>query len=426
MNWLTRNITGLRRHDGRKRLVSNVLALSVLQVSYYILPLITVPYLVRVLGAERFGLLAFAAAFNMYFVMLADVGFDLSATRAVALNRERLSVISEIFCSVTIIKTVVLIVGLGILLGMLAIFERFRAESAVFLCSYSVTVGQAYFPSWFFAGMERMKHITILNVISRLTFAVLIFFVVKGPEDYLYVPLLNALGFFIAATIATIIIVTKLKVELSLQPVSALIFRFKESVQFFVSRAAVSVIDNSNAFIIGLLLGNVAVGYYSAAEKLFKAMTALHMPLVNSLYPYMSNTRDIRAFRRIFSLATVGNLLLCLGVILFAYQIIALVYGPDFGPSATLLQLFAVLAGIMAPSALLGYPLLGALGHDGYANYSVIAAAGLHILLIVIAIPVISSELVIIFLIVSQLAALTIKVIGVRRHLSPVLKGEIS
>src|SRR5512138_96708 len=98
MNWLTKQISGLRRHDGRKRLVSNVFALSVLQFSYYVLPLITVPYLVRVLGAERFGLLMFAAAFNLYFVTLSDVGFDLSATRAIALCRERVESISEIFC----------------------------------------------------------------------------------------------------------------------------------------------------------------------------------------------------------------------------------------------------------------------------------------------------------------------------------------
>lgn len=423
MNWLTKQISGLRRHDGRKRLAANVFALSVLQFSYYVLPLITVPYLVRVLGAERFGLLMFAAAFNMYFVMLSDVGFDLSATRAIALCRERAESISEIFCSVTIIKTAVLLLGLAILLGMIALFDRFRADSAVFLCSYLVTVGQAYFPSWFFAGMEQMKMITILNLVARLTFALLIFVVVRSPQDYLYVPLLNALGFFAAAAISMVLVITKFKVRLSWQPVSVLMFRLRESLQFFASRAASSIIDNSNAFIIGIVLGNVTVGYYSAAEKLFKAMTALHMPLISSLYPYMSNSRDMRAFRRIFTLAAAGNVILCLLVILFSYQIIALIYGPAFEPSANLLRLFAVLAAIMAPSALLGYPLLGALGHTGYANYSTITAAVLHMLLLFLAIPVLSPELVIVFLCIAHLSALIIRVVGVRRHLSYALRG---
>jgi PST family polysaccharide transporter len=421
MNWLARQISGLRRHDGRKRLLSNVISLSFLQAANYILPLVTVPYLVRVLGTERFGLVMFAAALNMYFVVLSDVGFDLSATRAISLFRDRLDAVSEIFCSVTIIKTVVLLLGFVILGGLVLAVDRFRNEYAVFLLSYLVTIGQAYFPTWFFSGMEQMKLVTILNVTAKLIFALLIFIVVRKPDDYLYVPLLNAMGFIVAALISFVLVLRKFRVKLAIPPLAVLSSRFKVSVHFFVSRAAVSLYDNSNAFIIGLVLGNVAVGYYSAAEKLFKAMTALHTPLTNSLYPYMSKSRDIRAFRKIFSVAVAGNAIVCVVVILLAFQIVAVLYGPGYDQSARLLQLFAVAAGIMVPSALLGYPLLAALGHDGYANYSVVAAAIVHLLMLVLAIPVLTPQLVVVFLVVTQFMILSVRVIGVKRHLSTAL-----
>ncbi len=415
-------IINIFEDKNKKRLVENVFSLSMLQVANFILPLVTIPYLVRVLGAEKFGLVMFAYAFNQYFVMLIDFGFNLSATREIALSRNNPQRINAIFWSIIVIKTVFLMFGFIILLSVINYFDKFRIDYQIYLLSYGVAVGQAYFPVWFYQGMEKMKFVTLLNVIAKLIFALLLFIIVNKPDDYIYVPLMNSLGFITASLISFYLVKKVFKVKFVIPNLSFMILMIKKSSSFFISRAAVSFYTNSNAFVIGLVLGNVSVGYYTAAEKLFNAIGALYVPLNDSLYPYMSKRKDIKTYKQVFAVASASNLLLCCFIYLFSFEIISLIYGSGFEQSASLLKFFAILACIIVPSVLLGYPLLAALGYPGYANYSVVIAAAVHVLMLVIVIPILSLKLVVILLILTQLVVIVIRIVGVRKKLSGIWK----
>lgn len=364
----------------KKNLLENFISLGVLQIITYVIPLISLPYLSRVLGVEYFGVVFFAFAFMQYFIIFTDFGFGLSATREIAINRHNQNNLSNIFNSVTTLKLIFLLISFAILLLSLIFVPKIRAEWIVFLLSFLMVVGNAIYPVWFFQGMERMKYITFLNILSKTIFLILIFIFVKQKTDYKIVPLLNSLGFLISGFIGLYFAVKEFKIKIYLPKVNSLVKQFKYSSQFFLSRIAVSIYTNTNTFCLGLMSSNIMVGYYVAAEKIYNALNSLQGPISQSIYPYVAKYRDIKLYKKVFFTTVLINTFICLFVFCFAPQIIEIFYGVEMVNASKVLRIFCLGTLVAIPDMLLGYPLLGGMGYTQKANLSVIISAMVHLI----------------------------------------------
>lgn len=363
----------------KKQLLTNFFSLGTLQIFSYVIPLITLPYLARVLGVEKFGLVFFAAAFIQYFGILTDFGFGLSAVRETAINRDNTGKISEIFNSVMLIKFCLLIVGFIIMSSIILFFPKFRADWLVYFYTFGSIAGVAFFPDWFFQGMGQMRYITILNITAKLIFLGLIFVFVKTSSNYLLVPVLNSLGYLVAGVIGFFLAIKQFKIKLYCPDFQVLKLQFKYSAEFFLSRVSVSLYTNTNAFCLGLLGSTLSVGYYVAAEKLYQAFGGIYQPLNNSLYPYVAKYKNIAFYKKFFKLAILINTITCLFLFIFAKWIILLLYGSQMLAAVNILKIFALIILFLTPSVMLGYPFLGALGHTKEANQSIVIGAFIHI-----------------------------------------------
>ncbi len=374
-------INKLTNSEDKKRLLANFFSLSVLQVFSYILPLLTLPYLVRVLGVEKFGLVAFAASFIMFFNILVDYGFNLSATREVAVNRENKSKITEIYSSVMSIKVLLILLSFLILASIVYSFDKFRVDDTLYFITFIVVIGQALFPIWYFQGMERMKYITIVNISSKTLFTIAIFVFVHNEADYLLVPLLTGLGSLIGSIYALYIVKKHFNQDFEFQSFSTLKKHFKDSSQFFLSRVSAVVYTTSNVFILGLFTNNTMVGYYAIAEKIYMAMVGIYGPVNQVLYPYVAKARNIKLYKKIFFSILSLNII---GIIFFYFlgeNIFAILFTQTIGiESIKVFHILLLTIFIVVPSTLLGYPLLGALGYVKDANYSVVLASMFYII----------------------------------------------
>lgn len=404
------------KSDEYRVLVENFFSLSVLQIMGYILPLITLPYLVRVLGVEKYGLVNFAIAFVMYFQILTDYGFSLSATREISVHRDDKTKISEIFSSVLIIKSLLMILSLIILAIIVFSFNRFSGDWKIYFLAFGLVVGNIIFPTWFFQGMERMKYITLLNVLANVIFTIAIFVFIKQASDYLYVPLINSLGLIISGLISLWIIFKKFKINFTIPSKNGLITHFKDSTNFFLSRASVSIYTSSNAFFLGLFTNNTSVGYYAAAEKLYTAAQGLYSPLVQVVYPYMSKSQNKPFYRKIFKLTTGFNTIFSILLFILSGSIISILYGYNFQASVPVLMIFSIALLVVVPSQLLGYPFLAAIGFQKYANGSVVIGSIVHLLLLLLISSFMNIYLVAGLVVLTESIVLLIRLYGVRKH----------
>ncbi len=348
------------KSESGRRLIENFISLSVLQVVNYILPLITLPYLVRVLKPDKFGLVAFAQAFVQYFSILTDYGFNLSATREISIHREDKDKVSEIFSTVLSIKIGLFVISLAIFSAIVFNVGKFRRDWLVYYLAFGIVVGKVLFPVWFFQGMERMRYITILNILAKSIFTVSIFVFVRSMDDYLYVPLLNSLGFIFAGCIALCVVRNKFEVSFKKPTWQSIRYHLREGWYIFISTVAISLYTVSNTFILGLFAGNTAVGYYSAAEKIVKALQRLLMPITQTVYPYLnklaynSKEKAVSFIKKLTRYVGTATFLISTLLLIFAKPIVEIVLGRQYMESVTVLRILSFLIFLIALSNIFG------------------------------------------------------------------------
>jgi polysaccharide transporter, PST family len=338
----------LKNMSTKKRLITNFISLAIMQGLNFILPLVTLPYLLKVVGPAKFGLISWAQAFVTYFILFTDYGFNFVATRDISISREDKKQVSIIFSTVMLVKLLLLVISFVILFCLVTFVPKFQPDSMMYYLTFGMAVGSVLFPVWFFQGMENMKVISILNIISKSVFTIGIFMFVKGPSQYLYVPILNSLGYIAIGVVALYLIIFRYKTRLIIPSKQQIIHQFKEGWDIFISNLATSLYTTSNIFILGFFANNTIVGYYSSAEKIVKAISSLIAPLIQTVYPFLSRALQdskehaLSIINKILILITVSMGVISLIIGLFAPLIVDFL-GSKYTHIIPLLQILAVL-----------------------------------------------------------------------------------
>jgi len=364
------NFDIFQQYKKHKILASNFVYLAVLQGLNLILPLLTFPYLIRILGVEYFGLLSFSFAFITYFQIITDYGFNATGTRDISLAEGDFRKQNLIFNQIMSAKLLLVIFSFFAMMIIVFSFEIFRTYWIIYLFSFGSILGQALFPVWYFQGIQKMKYITYLNLITKIIFTLALFVFIRKKSDYYLVPVFNALGFISSGIFALFYLWKDFDIKFKIQPLKGIILQLQKSKYVFLSELKISLFTNTNTVILGILSGNQAVGYFSAAEKLARAIGNLQTPISNTIFPYLSKEMaqdKLQTIQKIKKITIVGTLLFSILIIVcffFAEQIIEIIYGKAMFSSVLIFRILILIPLLSFLDTMYGKQILLNLGRD--------------------------------------------------------------
>lgn len=274
-----------------KNLLSNFFSLSLLEVAGYIFPLLTVPYLAHILGVELYGAIAFASAIIVYFQTFVDYGFIFTAVRDIARCRDNKDEITTIYSEIMWARGFLLLCAFILLLILIFAIPKFYEMIWLLLASFLIVVGYAMFPTWVFQGMEKMKYITIFNVIIKLIFTVAVFCFIKDRADYLLQPIFTGLGYIISGASAMWLI-NRWGIKLHKVSFSRIVYRIRSNFDLFLTQIIPNLYSSASVLFLGFVCGPAANGIYDAANRFNNLGNRLFSIISRTFYPFLSRRMD--------------------------------------------------------------------------------------------------------------------------------------
>lgn len=374
-------LRGLLRH----RLVQNILALSGFQSASYLFPLMTLPYLTRVLGPTDWGLLAFAWSFGGYVILLVEFGFNLSATREVSLYRNDLNRLADLLAGVLGSKMLLAACVIGSTLLVQRWVPSFQEHPALLWSSVFWALAHAFSPIWYYHGLERMRLVGTLDILAKALATAGIFLLVSSPNDGWKVLTLQGLASFGSTVVALALAYREVPFRF---PSWSLVWEaLQAGWTMFISRSAVSLYTVGNAFILGLFAPPQVVGYYAGAEKISTAFLGLLRPVNQALYPRLSYLADharveaARLARLVTVLMSIGGVLMGSLIFLLAPLLVRTMLGEQFDPAVSVLRVLALLLPLVVLSNALGLNWMLPLRLEPLFNRIILGAGLLNLVL---------------------------------------------
>ena len=363
---------------------------AILTMSSLVFPLITFPYVSRVLGPAGTGAVSFANSFVMYFLMISQLGIPTYGIRACAQVRENKMELSRTVQELVIINLVISAVMYVLLFISIATVPRLQSDRTLYLVVSSMILLNAVGMEWMYKGLEEYTFITIRSVIFKALALVFMFLLIREKEDYV---IYGGIAVF-AAYASNLVNLAYAGKYITMRPVGSYDFRRHFKAVVFAMSVATTIYTNLDVVMLGFMTTKVDTGYYDAAVKIKNILVSIVTSLGAVLLPrsayyveqgMMDKFREVsrKAIRFVFLFAFP----LTLYFILFAGEGIYFLSGQQYGGSIRPMQIIMPTLVFIGLSNILGLQILVPTGKEKTVLYSEIAGAVTDLALNALLIP---------------------------------------
>ena len=299
------------------------------QLFNLVTPLLVVPYIVSVCGEENFGKTAVGMAIAFFLIVFIDFGSDIIGVREVAVNRDNPEVLNKIFTTTYVVKGIILLLVLTVASIIFHSFPYFKSEKIMFTLGLSVLIGQFLNPTWFLQGIENVKWITLLNIVSKCIYLVGIFFTIKKESDYIYINLWWGLGMIVSNFLVFIWIIKKHQFSFLLVNKDEVFKHIRNDFSMFSSQIFVSLQLYAPVVLISYFGNNLMAGQYRIVEQIIVIFKTYIFLFFNYVFPrvcYLIETDFKRGLKNWIIYNGVNFVFVTMGMLFFhiySYEIVS-------------------------------------------------------------------------------------------------------
>lgn len=369
---------------------------AILTMSQFLFPLITFPYISRILLPTGTGKVSFATSVVSYFALFAQLGIPTYGIRACAKFRDDRKALERTVQELFLINLIMSILAYIVLFLAIAFVPRMRQEKALFLIVGLTILFNAIGMEWLYKALEQYTYITVRSIIFKLIAVVAMFVLVHEQKDYVIYGGISIL----AASASNVFNFFHAHKYVSIKPVGSYNFRqhLKPIVIFFAMSCAATIYTNLDTVMLGFMTSDAEVGYYNAAVKIKSILVSVVTSLGVVLLPrasYYVECKLMDKFCRITHVAL--NFVILISVpltvyfILFAKEGIFFLSGAEYEASIVPMQIIMPTLLFIGLTNIMGIQTLIPLGKEKVVLYSEIAGAVADLLLNVALIPSMAS-----------------------------------
>ena len=299
------------------------------QLFNLVTPLLVVPYIVSVCGEENFGKTAVGMAIAFFLIVFIDFGSDIIGVREVAVNRDNPELLNKIFTTTYVVKGIILLLVLTVASIIFHSFPYFKSEKIMFTLGLSVLIGQFLNPTWFLQGIENVKWITLLNIVSKCIYLVGIFFTIKKESDYIYINLWWGLGMIVSNFLVFIWIIKKHQFSFLLVNKDEVFKHIRNDFSMFSSQIFVSLQLYAPVVLISYFGNNLMAGQYRIVEQIIVIFKTYIFLFFNYVFPrvcYLIETDFKRGLKNWIIYNGVNFVFVTMGMLFFhiySYEIVS-------------------------------------------------------------------------------------------------------
>lgn len=371
---------------GRRTFLGNTAALMIMQAVKFLFPLITLPYLARMLEPDAYAVRAYVVSYMVFIQTLIDFGFAQYGTKLIAENAHDPQAMSSINTDVFVAKLLLALLGAATTLASAAFIPILGDNLAFVALSFGAIAAKSLLPDFVLQGLENMTAIAVRFSITQVIAVILIFLFVKEPSQ------LNLVAAFegIASVVALAWTVAYLKGNycIGIGRISASKTRkiIAGSTPFFISLAASALMSSTVTVLMGVFQTDaLVISCWTIATTVIQGVQALWQPVTRSLFPHMVKRHDISLARKLLIVGTPIAIAIAAACHFAASWIVLVMGGEEYVAGSYILSYAVLVLPFSYPIAVIGYPITGAIGRASELSACIGIAGGMQLVFLVAA-----------------------------------------